>query len=226
MKTNRRLVNLLAAGNILVLLMVTWLAFDNGNLTKVMAKGVDTASATLASMWGPAPASIDPATLEMANADLTAAQSQNQELQQMVALMQAREAEYQQTIESANQKIAQLEQFGVSTRAVFSSQNSELGATVQTLQSRETEFQNRINTANQTIRDLESQLTQNQNDVAGLQAQNSELVRMLKVMQEREVQYQAELEAANQALASAAGQGGGAYGGEHHEEHGEHEHDD
>ena len=227
MKTNRRLVNLLAAGNIVVLLTAPWLVFNNGGLTKVVAEGVDMTSATLASMLNPEQVGIAQTDLETANTDLTAVQSKNQELQQMVDLMQAREAAYQQAIADANQKIAELEQFGTSTRAIFSSQNSELGVTVQTLQAREAEFQARISTANQTIQDLESQLAQSQNDLSGLQAKNNELVQMLQIMQAREEQYQAQLQTANQALANTGGQSSGvSANGAHYWEHGEHENDD
>ncbi|MEM7125144.1 MAG: hypothetical protein AAF702_02380 [Chloroflexota bacterium] len=228
MKSNSRLINLLAAGNILALLMVSFLAFGGRFTPSAMAETASSAFSTSLDQVSeavslneavPSNKAIAANDAPSFEAQLAALQGQNQELRQALRLMETREADFRQVIAEANETIQGLEQSVATTRNVYSTQNQELGNNVQELATRENEYQSRIATANETIVNLENQLTNTSGTVGTLQAQNNELVSVLQVMQTREAEYQAQIAAANQALAAMQGQGGEAYGGGEYEEH-------
>ncbi|MCA9989948.1 MAG: hypothetical protein KDE29_02985 [Anaerolineales bacterium] len=101
MQKRKRLVNVLIAGTLSVLVLTVFLAFRGGNTAKTEAGSSDEAAAV--ELLGEYETDI--AALQ---AQIEGLQAQNAELRAAVSAMQARESEYQDQIEIANQTISEL----------------------------------------------------------------------------------------------------------------------
>lgn len=217
MKQARRTTNLLAAGTVIALLLLIYLAFDRTAWNDVFA------ASTGATAFTNDTTNVDTSQVVVDQQTWTTLQEQNAALQQTVNVLEAREAEYQAAVAAANDTIQTLET-NVTTAVAAKGEPEQL---VQTLQAREVEYRTQLETANAAIHRLESALQDQQISTQTLQGQNVELARVVKLMQEREAEYQQQLQAANAALQTqAASPSYGSYGDyEEHEEH-EHEHEE
>lgn len=105
MQNRKRLTNILIAGTLTALILSVFLAFRGTNTAVADTASVETAVVETISLE----ATEDVAALQ---AQVDALQAQNTELRELLTTMQAREAEYQVQIESANQTINEMSQSG------------------------------------------------------------------------------------------------------------------
>lgn len=225
MTKHRQVNNLLAAGSLVGLLVLTFFAFDSDALSNVFAaqpsNEISGIGATTDSTIAETQILVDQQTWQMLN-------DQNNRLHETIGLLEGREQEYRAAVETANQTIQQLQESSLQINAAPDSKSQELTQTIQTFQSREGEFRQQIEQANATVQQLQTALQQARGTTQSLQQQNGELARLVQVMQQREAQYQTELERANAALQTQASSATTytSYEGEHEEyEHEEHEHE-
>lgn len=112
MKNHNRLYHLLAAGSLTVLLLLTFLLFQNNRFWGVADAATTTVTETLA-----LPASgavVNGAVTSAAQTDATqtleALQAQNQQLLQAVQVMQEREQQYQTQLNNASQALQTIQE--------------------------------------------------------------------------------------------------------------------
>lgn len=101
MKNHSRLYNLLAAGSLTLLLLITFLLFRNNHLGGV----ADAATATVIDMGTLSASTVSTDTQGAVDPTVAALQGQNQKLMEAVQLLQARESQYQAQLNNANQAL-------------------------------------------------------------------------------------------------------------------------
>jgi uncharacterized protein YceH (UPF0502 family) len=105
MKNHSRLYNLLAAGSLTVLLLITFLLFRNNHFGGVADAAttavIDTGTLSAGTVSTATQSTVDPA--------VAALEAQNQKLMEAVQVLQAREGQYQTQLDNATQALQRMQ---------------------------------------------------------------------------------------------------------------------